>query len=284
MTAHRKPRLALMGEFSAGKSTLTNLLLGSAPLPTRVTATRLPPVWLSHGEGTAQRVDAQGQVHDIKPGELGGISPDSTRLVRLGVASEMLELCDLIDLPGISDPNMPAELWQSLMDETDQVIWCTHATQAWRQSEAAAWDNVRDRAKGPNVLLITQIDKLTTERDRNRVMARVKAETEGLFDAYFAISLTQALSAGDDVEQWEQSGAHAFTNFLIDALLSHGGEVEDAPEHAVTPSSDPVQPTQAISPKRVRNRIGERLRTRPVNPGFDNPILRDLKVAGGTSV
>jgi len=33
----RRPRIALMGEFSAGKSTLSNLLLGARPLPEKVT-------------------------------------------------------------------------------------------------------------------------------------------------------------------------------------------------------------------------------------------------------
>ena len=40
----RKPVIALMGEFSAGKSTLLNLLVGRNILPTQVTATRMPPV------------------------------------------------------------------------------------------------------------------------------------------------------------------------------------------------------------------------------------------------
>ncbi|MCX8508937.1 MAG: dynamin family protein, partial [Rhodobacteraceae bacterium] len=36
--ASRKPCIALMGEFSAGKTTLINFLLGDDVLPTRVTA------------------------------------------------------------------------------------------------------------------------------------------------------------------------------------------------------------------------------------------------------
>ena len=47
-TEARKPRIAIMGEFSAGKSTLCNILLGQAPLPMRVTATRLPPVLMTY--------------------------------------------------------------------------------------------------------------------------------------------------------------------------------------------------------------------------------------------
>ena len=48
----RKPRVALMGEFSAGKSTLTNVLLGQKSIPVRVTATSLPPVWITGPSST----------------------------------------------------------------------------------------------------------------------------------------------------------------------------------------------------------------------------------------
>ena len=61
----RKPRVALMGEFSAGKSTLTNMLLGESPVPTRVTATRLPPVWISYGEPCAVCVGLDGSETEI---------------------------------------------------------------------------------------------------------------------------------------------------------------------------------------------------------------------------
>ena len=48
----RRPSFALMGEYSAGKSALLNALLGQSLLPTRVTATDLPAVWITHGDRT----------------------------------------------------------------------------------------------------------------------------------------------------------------------------------------------------------------------------------------
>ena len=55
-----KPVIAIMGEFSVGKSTLSNLLIGSNPLPVKVTATQLPPIWLSYGEQDPFREDLDG--------------------------------------------------------------------------------------------------------------------------------------------------------------------------------------------------------------------------------
>nr|WP_300975939.1 dynamin family protein [Yoonia sp.] len=66
----RKPRIALMGEFSAGKSTLSNLLLGARPLPEKVTATRLAPVWMSYGDTPAYRVLVDGSTEPVSLDQL----------------------------------------------------------------------------------------------------------------------------------------------------------------------------------------------------------------------
>ena len=263
---HRKPRLALMGEFSAGKSTLSNLLLGSAPLPVRVTATRLPPVWISYGEEGARRVDMDGSEHPLNIEELSDIQLDDTRMIKLFSKADALEICDLIDMPGISDPNMSSTVWQSVFSEVDCVVWCTHATQAWRQSEAAVWESIQDQTNGNNLLVISQFDKLRTDRDRSRVLGRVKKETDGQFKGVFPVSLLQALDAENDIEQWQQSGAAQFTDGLIEMLLCpQGTEYTPKTVPAAIPAETPAgleldtaqsvtSSTDATSPSPVRPR------------------------------
>jgi len=218
----RKPRLALMGEFSAGKSTLSNILLGSVPLPMRVTATRLPPVHLSYGEPTAYAVGKDGNQIPFDLSDWESVSLDETQSIHLTMEADTLQLCDLVDMPGISDPNMPKDIWESVVGEADHVVWCTHATQAWRQSEAAIWEMLQESTSGKNLLLITQFDKLRNDRDRARVLKRVKKETDGLFSAVYPISLLEALNAEEDFETWKTSGAAAFSEHLIEILLASG--------------------------------------------------------------
>ena len=211
----RKPRIALMGEFSAGKSTLSNLLLGARPLPEKVTATRLAPVWMSYGTATPFRVDLEGEMTPVSLGALEQVPVLETKMIRLFMECDILELCDLIDFPGISDPNMPSVVWERMLPEVDTVIWCTHATQAWRQSEAAVWDTMPDTVRDFSVLLITRYDKLVNEKDRRRVFQRVRRETDGQFAATFPISLLHALEAGDDQDKWDACGAGPFVTHLI---------------------------------------------------------------------
>ncbi len=218
MPIHRKPRLAIMGEFSSGKSTLCNVLLGSRPLLEKVTATQLPPVWLSYGSGAAYVQELDGTRRPLEIAELASVPLEGTEHVRIFLKSEMLKYCDLIDMPGISDPSMSPEVWERMAHLADGVLWCTHATQAWRQSESGVWASFPEELRPNSLLLVTRFDKIVGEADRMRVLKRVAAETQGLFSEFFPMSLTQAMAACDDQAKWVASGAFAFTNALFDLI------------------------------------------------------------------
>lgn len=220
--AERKPRLVLMGEFSAGKSTLTNILLDNTPLPMRVTATRLPPVQISYGTPAAFAIGYDGQRTEVDVDKIADVPFDETLMIHVQMESDVLQLCDLVDMPGISDPNMRQDIWENIIEPEDNVIWCTHATQAWRQSEAAIWKLLSQQLERENILLITQFDKLQNDRDKRRVVKRVENETKGLFDAIYPVSLIEALNSEEGSEAWESSGAAALSEHIIRLLM--GGE------------------------------------------------------------
>ncbi len=275
----RKPRIALMGEFSAGKSTLSNLLIGAAPLPMKVTATQLPPVWISHGDGAPYREDLDGETSPIDIARLSDIDPAETRVIRIFERSDVLELCDIIDMPGISDPNMDAEVWERVIQKADAVIWCTHATQAWRQTEASVWESLDPRLHSRSILLVTRFDKIRGDTDRARVMRRVERETEGLFAARLPISLTEALSAGEDEELLERSGALAFRDTLVAILGRIAADLGSTPPErraqertvetltrdGMVARLDAGRPASGVSPSRILPR-----RIRPMSEAAPN--------------
>ncbi|MEM9786661.1 MAG: dynamin family protein [Pseudomonadota bacterium] len=257
----RKPRIALMGEFSAGKSTLSNLLMGARPLPEKVTATRLSPVWMSQGTDTPYRIDVDGSTEPISIDDLEAVPVDETFAIRLFIDADILSVCDLIDFPGISDPNMSSDVWERMLPEVDAVIWCTHATQAWRQSEAAVWENMPDAVRQHSILLVTRFDKLTTDRDRSRVIKRVTRETDGHFSGIYPVSLLQALAAGEDQDKWDASGAGPFVHRLIETIekLTKIAECTERPLYNI-PNGQPIpnRVLRAVAPRRViRSREGD---------------------------
>ncbi len=215
----RKPCIALMGEFSAGKSTLANLLIGSDPVPVQVIATQLPPVWISYGDEEPYRVDLEGNRKSVDIHNLVAAPLSETAYIKLHYQEDVLQHCDLLDLPGISDPNMSSVVWERMLHNVHGVIWCSHATQAWRQSEAAVWESLPDAIYAHSLLLLTRADKLTTEEDLDRVVRRVRRETRGLFRACLPISLLQATSEQKDYDLWLRSGAGEFARQFASLLV-----------------------------------------------------------------
>ncbi len=252
----QRPRVALMGEFSAGKSTLSNLLVGRSALPVNVTATQLPPVWMSYGQKPSYRVGLDGSEQEVDE-KFSGVTVDDTRYVRVFLESKFLKNCDLIDMPGISDPNMAAEVWQRVIGEADIVIWCSHATQAWRQSEAAVWSMMPEMLYDKSLLLLTRMDRILSDKDRARVVKRVKSETNGLFREVLPVSLIQAMEAKGDQDVWAASGADSLVRSLIrltDEVAT--GSIGRQVSRAVTAG-------HVVSGGGVDDAIGERVVERP---------------------
>lgn len=184
-------RVALLGEFSAGKSTLANLLLGRTQSPVRVTATQMPPLWYTFGDAGHVRVLDDDTEEPLPEDATTSVALEGTKAVKIALDAPILERFDIFDMPGSSDPNMDPGTWDRLMPLVDIAIWCTPATQAWRQSEAALWDAMPAALQSRSMLLLTRIDKVGT-KDRKRVLSRVRSETEDQFRHVLPVALLSA--------------------------------------------------------------------------------------------
>ena len=284
----RRPRVCLMGEFSAGKSTLSNLLIGASALPVNVTATQLPPVWISHGTDAPYRVGLEGETSGVDLENLEDVRVEDTEHIRIFNEAKFLKMCDLIDMPGISDPNMAAEVWQRMIHHADIVIWCSHATQAWRQSEAAVWSHMPSELHKKSILLLTRMDRILSERDRGRVVKRVEKEAGRMFRQVLPVSLIKAVEAGQDAQAWKDSGAGALLATLSD-LVNEVSNSEDAPAATKTRSVSRVRSAPApiggveaslieeeVVPARpARIVMPTRVSPRPLGSGRAAPALPD---------
>ena len=215
--ANRKPVIALMGEFSSGKSTLLNMLVGQSILPMQVTATRLPPVWIQYGDKPAFWMDKEGQRHAVDLDNLDLVPLNEARFIRIYVLADQLKKCDLIDTPGISDPNIPTDSWIKTIEYANSVLWCTHAGQAWRESERSQWESLPDRLRENSLLLVTRADKIVSRTDLDKIHRRLVRETGNLFSKHHFISLTMALKSREEDSEpslWVKSGGEVFMDSL----------------------------------------------------------------------
>ncbi|MEX3015971.1 dynamin family protein [Gymnodinialimonas hymeniacidonis] len=243
---HKKPCIALLGEFSAGKSTLANLLLGRTQSRVRVTATQVPPLWYQHGNGEPVRIRNDDTKEPLGPDADIAVAVEDTKVVHVPLDAPILERIDLLDMPGSSDPNMAPDVWDSLLPSVDIAIWCTPATQAWRQSEAAIWDNMPDAVQNRSMMLLTRFDKVRMQ-DQTRVLKRVRTEVAGQFRHVLPAALLAKDAAG-------RSPALKTIIAALDDLIENAVPKVVAPveaSRAQIPKCPPRPLHEAVTPRRV---------------------------------
>lgn len=174
----RKPRIMVAGEFSAGKSFLINALLEKEVLPSNVTSTAMPPIWLVGGAGGSFSVRRDGEIVDF---DITKTDINETAFCVVSADSEILRYIDIIDTPGNSDPNIPSEHWERMVQYADGLVWCTSAMQAWKQSEKATVADLPEDLRAQALLMITQADRMPDERAAAKVQRRVERDAGKYF-------------------------------------------------------------------------------------------------------
>lgn len=207
-----KPTYAVMGEYSAGKSTLLNLLLDQQALPTKVTATNLPPVWITYSDtpscvglrpdGSLEEVDLNNTGEDIR---------EQYIVLRLGVTADRLKDADIIDTPGISDPKLAKGALSFLGEYVDFVLWLSAANQAWRQTEKMAWTSFPETLRDNSVLVLTRADKMRSAIDLAKVVKRCVTETDHLFREIIPLQTTKAAAVDHADRTDAEDGAWCVT-------------------------------------------------------------------------
>lgn len=159
------PKVALLGERNAGKSTLANALIGRAPLPTSmISSTRLPTHVFYGSSVGVELVDAEGHGHALDAP--GRPSLDVASHIRVGAPVVQLHDLEVIDWPG-TDETSQAVLTERLSRlQPELIVWCTPCTQAWTETERACWAQLPARFRKRALLVGTFADLVSAvERD-----------------------------------------------------------------------------------------------------------------------
>ncbi len=224
-------RLVLLGEFSAGKSTFLNALVGAEVSPMGVLPTTAHVHWLRHGDRGARVFDRRGGVVESSLEE----APRAVaRRREAGVGVDYVEVTlplprllrlEVIDTPGFNAGDTAHEdAVRRAFELADVALWLFDARQAGRHSEAAPLGEARDRGL-PVVAVINKIDQAPLEA-RAGLMAFVRGGFGELAPCVLAVSARQALAASRDPDDaaraalLRDSGWDALLRYLDEHLVA----------------------------------------------------------------
>ena len=245
-------RIAVVGEFSKGKSTLLNALLEEEIQPVRAIACSGTLSVLKHGErkrvicrykdGTETEIPFEEYKVKAAISEDAAVGNRSEELKQSQLSEIIfehpeLDLCrygvEIIDSPGLNEHPERTAITMKLLENTDAVIFLTSALQVLTQGERELLQdlitqlNSGDRNERANNLFVVVnfMDQLQTEADRLQVKQLVvnflqgdRSLIEGENRIHF-ISAYQALQANLSGKQNDYSNKfQGFTSSLENFL------------------------------------------------------------------
>jgi GTP-binding protein EngB required for normal cell division len=235
----RPLRLAIIGEFNAGKSTFINALIGADVAPTGVlptTATLHHLRWAPDpiarisflpGGDPPERIVPLGDLRKA----LKSLDAGTIRRVELLLPLAFLVRVEILDTPGFNAPDRAHErAARSAFDEADAAIWLLDATQALKQSERAVLEEVQ-RARLPLQMLINKADRLTADdlAQVTKNVAEALAETHlGSLTPPLPLSAKKALAGKmGDLPSLSESGWGAIETLLEEQIIARHEELKE---------------------------------------------------------
>jgi len=187
----RPVRVAVVGEFNAGKSTFINALIGADVAPTGVLPTTATLHHLRYATDPIARVHlrpprsdapgAEGATVDLERivpvpelrRALAEAAPGDVRRVEILLPIASLTRVEVIDTPGFNAPDAShTEAARAAFEEADAVLWLLDAAQAMKKTERDVLEQVR-AARLPIQVLVNKADRLAPD-DLEKVMTMVR--------------------------------------------------------------------------------------------------------------
>jgi GTP-binding protein len=195
-TLNEPPLIAVIGQFSSGKSTFLNALLGQDILPSGLTPVTAKAVRLKFAKMPLLSVKF------INGSESLLASSDLAELNKLGEQvsgmtlyspSEILKEINFIDTPGLNSlRDADTKETKNTLKKVSGAIWLSLANNAAKASELESIKEILKANDLKAICLINQKDKLS-EEELESLLKHVRQTYGELFEDIIAISSKQAL-------------------------------------------------------------------------------------------
>jgi GTPase SAR1 family protein len=193
--------IAIMGEFSAGKSTFVNALLGEAVAPMGVLPTTNTINVFRRGTGRGARVHYRdGSISTVTAAELDAYlrnlddkEADRIRHLEIDRVGERMGDAAVVDTPGLNALDEYHErVARAFIEQADAVVWIFSATQGGTATQAGILAELREG--GRKVLgILNKVDTLDSEADRKELADYLREQLGAVLVEVMPLSASAAL-------------------------------------------------------------------------------------------
>jgi len=251
-------RVAVVGEFSQGKSTLLNALVGEEIQPVRAIPCSGTVTVLKYGarkrviclykDGQEEEIPFEQYQVKAAISEEAAINSFSDELANSNIDEIIFEHPDLnfcssgveiVDTPGLNEHPERTALTQKLLKDTDAVIFLTNALKALTWGERQLVEDLRTQLNGGDpdapadnlFILVNFMDLLRRERDRQQVRQLVESFARGRNPVIIGDNRVHYISAQaaldgilEGTENEYLESFHAFTQSLENFFIVERSE------------------------------------------------------------
>ncbi len=199
LRAKEAMRVAIVGQFSSGKSTFLNALLSKNVLPTGITPVTSKVNFIRYGEDFKIKINYSDGREEFQSIENIPKFVDQRQIVEeiefltLYVPLELLKVVEFVDTPGLnSQSKSDTSVTKKVLKEVDGIIWLSLIDNAGKLSEAKILQEYLSRYKNKCLCVLNQKDRFEpseVEKTKNYI----KSSFSEFFSEVIAISAKEAL-------------------------------------------------------------------------------------------
>lgn len=193
-------KVAIIGQFSSGKSTFLNALLGQSILPSGITPITAKVCHIVYGADYALEITYKNAKVATKPiAYLAQVDESENAKIAfytLYAPLELLKTIHFLDTPGFNSLNQSdTDTTNDVLENVDGIIWLTLIDNVGKQSEKDVILSHIKRYASKSLCVLNQKDRLKNQAEIDASLEYAKKAFDGLFEDIVAISAKDALDA-----------------------------------------------------------------------------------------
>lgn len=168
-----------------------------------------------------------GKPHIYRGGKAGelvfGLKKTSqmpSKLIDVGLPLPILKRLEFVEVRNFPDEEGNTPISHAFK-QVEATIWCTLATQAWKETEILAWKSVPPPHRKSALMFVTYKDAIRKGKDEAKVLSRLRHAAGPLFDDITLVSLRDAVQSliSTDAETAKRYRSESNIEFSEKALI-----------------------------------------------------------------